>query len=170
MKSFFKSHSIILAVTLNIAGYILLSLIYLIFLPNNMSFFVLLAKLIVTLGLFIASDIIYSALSKSKFTVLIWLISVPLTLFACYLIYTPSEWFVNGYGHGVTGTGGDNQVYRFFALFFEKGSALYSAAYDTVMLFLIRLIPFAIARFARWCNRRFVTAAEPPKSNNSGEQ
>ena len=169
MKNFFKSHSIILVIALNIAGYILLSLIYL--LPNNMSFFVLLAKLIVILGLFIASDIIYSTLSKSKFTVLIWLIFVPLTLFACYLIYTPSEWFVNGYGRSVTGTAGsDNQIYRFFALFFERGSALYSAAYNTVMLFLIRLIPFAIARFARWCNRRFDTDAEPPKSNHSGEQ
>ena len=176
MKNFLSSHSTIFVIALNISVYIMASLMYLILLPNDMSFFVLLAKLAVMLGLFIASDIIYSTLSQSKFTVLIWLISVPLTLFICYLIYTPDEWFSKGYSQGWTGIGSDHPIYQFFALFFERGSALYSAAYNTVMVFLIRLIPFTIARFAKWCNRKFGTASadqsdtpEPQKTNISGE-
>ena len=175
MKNFLRSHSVILVIALNISLHILYSLIYLIFLPNDMSFFVLLAKLAVTLVLFIAADIIYSRFSQSKFTVLIWLIFVPLTLFICYLIYTPVEWFFKGYSPGWFGQGGDHPIYQFFALFFERGSALYSAAYNTVIVLIIRLIPFTIARLAKWCDRRFGTAADrtdtpnPQKSNDSGE-
>ena len=151
--------SIGLSIFLNIAVYILLLLIDFIFTRKevvlSLGAFSSLINLVVVFIFFIISDAIYVNHSTSKAAVLIWLFVTPIILICCFMVYTPEDWFNNGYTYDLVGNGHDHPIYYTFALFFERGSLLYSSAYNSVIIFIGRIIPFTIAKLCIFVNKKY---------------
>lgn len=147
--------SIGLSIFLNIATYILFLLINLIFTREKVVFFGTLITIVVVFILFVVSDVIYVNQSTSKAAVLIWLFITPIILICCFMVYTPYNWFENGYTRDLVGNGHDHPIYYTVALFFERGSLLYSSAYNSVIIFLGRIIPFTIAKLCIFVDKKY---------------